>query len=285
MRKQLSILFCAICLTTLSLTACESSYERYDDANLYSIGDFTYAASEVKEIEIDWAGGSIEIQQGEGRFSAMESSRLRSDVQKMHHYLDGTTLKIEYCASGYKGDINEADKNLQLEIPKGVDLHIETKGAPVVIGVIEANSLSVESNSGDITGEKWTIVREVEIETSSGFVSIGELNAENLDFESKSGGLSVEKCNLRQIDGETKGGDIKLGLIGKCIGSLETTSGNVTLHLLEETGLGVRFKSFMGDLKTEKEYQKESRYLFVGKNEENYWQIGVDTISGNLYVE
>lgn len=286
MKKQRSIFFFATIFITLSLTACASSYERYEDAETYSIGNFSYTASEVKEIEIDWKGGSIEIQQGQSdTISGFEESLTRSETQKMHHLLKEGTLKIEYCASGYKGDINENEKNLQLEIPKEIALRIETKDASVSVGMIEVRSLSIESNSGDVTGEKWTVDREVEIETDSGFVSIGELNAENLDFESKSGGLSVEKCNLRQIDGEAKGGDIKLGLIGKCIGSLETTSGNVTLKLLEETGLGVRFKSFMGDLKTEREYQKENRYLFTGKSEENYWQIGVDTVSGNLYVE
>lgn len=285
MKRQLSILFC-LGFTAAVLSACESSYGRYDNAGLYEAGDFSYAAADVKEIEIDWSGGSIEIQQCENdTLSAFENARLKSNTAKMHHYLDGDTLKIEYCASGYQGKIGEEDKNLQLEIPKGIDLHIETKNAPVSIGSIEVRSLSIESHSGDITGEKWIVETDVEIETVSGFVSVGELQAQDLDFDGKSGGLSIERCDLRQIDGETTSGAIKLGVVGECIGSLETTSGNVTLRLGEEGGLSVRFKSFAGELKTEREYQKDNRYLFVEKNEENLWQIGVDTISGNLFVE
>ena len=287
MKKQWSILFLGICFTVSTFCSCESSYDDYDDAKFYTAGDFQYQATEVKEIEIDWIGGSIEIQPGEsGKVSGIENSLTRSDSQKMYHYLDGDTLKIEYCASGYKGEIDENQKNLQIEIPKGIDLHIETKSASVSIGTIEVRSLSIDSTSGDITGERWTVQTDVEIETGSGCLSVGELIADDLDFDSKSGSLSIERCQLKQIDGETKSGTMKLGMAGLCVGSLETTSGKVVLRSLEKGGLGVRFKSFTGELKTERAYGKENRYHFFGEREsEHFWQIGVDTVSGDLYVE
>ena len=106
MKKQSSIFICGILFAVVFLSGCDSSYGRYEDSELYVAGNFSYSAEQVKEIEIDWTGGSIEIQQGEKEFSAMESSRIRSSEQKMHHYLEGNILKIEYCASGYKGDIH-----------------------------------------------------------------------------------------------------------------------------------------------------------------------------------
>ena len=286
MKKQLSILFCSI-LSVVSLYACDNSYERYDNAHLYSVGDFTYATAQVFKIEIDWFGGSVEIQQGKGEtLSACENVTTRNLTEKMRHFLDGNTLKIEYCSSGYKGKIDESEKNLQLEIPSGVELELETKNASVAIGAIDIKSLAIESDSGNVTGESWRVENNVEMETRSGYFALGELNARTFAFDSGSGDFSIEKLCVSQIEGETKKGNIKFGIIGNCVGELETMSGDVKLSLLEQTGLSVQFKSLTGNLKTERAYEKGERLLF-GKADfkEKGWKIDVDTISGDLIVD
>lgn len=288
MKKLSAIMLANSCLLAcLAFPACDSSYDRYDNSELYKIGNFTYEAAQVSKIEIDWAAGSIEIEQGSSEtLFVRENTATHSDTEKMHYYLDGRTLKIEYCSSGYKGKINASEKNLQLEIPSGVELEIDTEKASLTMGNVSLSSLSIDNGSGSITGENWTVERDVDVETTSGYVTLGGLTAQSFDFEGKSGNFSIEKANLSVIDGETGKGSIKLGILGLCSGSLETTSGDITLTLLDGAGLSALFKTFTGKLKTEKEYDHQNRYLFAGENaEKNYWQIKVDTVGGDLIVQ
>ena len=73
----------------------------YSNADRYTAGDFTYDESKVKKVEIEWASGSVTLKNGKGTLSVSESgAESLPEAEKLHWWIDGTTLKIKFCKSG-----------------------------------------------------------------------------------------------------------------------------------------------------------------------------------------
>ncbi len=288
MKKLARIMLGAfVAFTAFNFSGC-SKYDDYDHAHLYSIGEFSYAASDVNSIEIDWVAGSVEIEQSASEtLLVSEDAAAAKDAEKMHYYVEGGVLKIKYCESGYKGDIDSTNKHLRVEIPNGIRLEIESVSAPITMGGVSLSSLSLETVSGNVTAETWSCTGSVEVDTVSGSVTVGELTAENFEAESTSGKVNVSKMSVNRVEAESTSGDIIFGLSKKTTADIETTSGDITLSLLNNDGARVKFKSVSGDLKTEKEYAKgASGYDFLGTDGVSTGtSISVETVSGDLSIK
>ena len=148
-----------LCLgSTLSLAGCKKAdYDDYDNAQKYSIGDFEYQAADVKKVEVHWETGAIEvIQSSEDSLSVAETQPAETDAEKMHYYLDGTTLKIRFCASDYDKKINSKNKNLKVEVPENVALDIESEDADITLKLLEGRGAKIvfETDRGKFRTEK-----------------------------------------------------------------------------------------------------------------------------------
>lgn len=254
--------------TCLLFPACEKTsgkYMRYDGKTLYSAGDTQFDGGLIREVEVEWLGGDIEIEQSaDNVLYASEDGDGAAEAAKMHHLLQDGVLKIKYCRSGYCGEIAEGSKHLRLEIPRGIDLEIECTTAETTVGVIDVNEFDFESTSGNFSAEKISCQR-LDIQTKKGQVNIGELAAAETDAESVSG-------------------DIRLGLISPTRGEIESRSGNVTIQLRQGVGLRVNYCTTSGELVTNLPYEKKDGcFLFsTGKNE---GAVEIKTKSGNLHIE
>ena len=288
MKKLARIMLGAlVAFTAFNFSGC-SKYDDYDHANLYSIGEFSYATTDVNRIEIDWVAGSVEIEQSaSATLLVSEDAASLKNAEKMHYYIEGGVLKIKYCESNYKGKIDATNKHLRVEIPEGISLEIDTVSAPITMGGVSLASLSLETVSGNVTAETWNCTGSVEVDTVSGSFTIGELTAENFESESTSGNINISKLSVNRLDAESTSGNIILGLNKKTNADIETTSGDITLSLLTDDGARVKFKSVSGDFKAEKEYTKSALgYDFFGADGVSTGSsIAVETVSGDLLVK
>ena len=223
-------------------------------------------------MEIDWIDGNIEIEQSAlGKTSVFEDGEELSEEKRLHTYLNDGILRVKYCRSGCLGKIDETQKNLLVEIPKGADVKIRTVRANVYLGVLETGVLSVETDRGCVEVESIRAQR-AEIETQSGYIGVGSLAADTLEVNGKTGEihLGISACPLTQI---------------------QTEKGNVTLYLQGDVSALIAFESEKGVLQTERKYEeKEDGYLFVlnERKEEpqpSVVRVAVDTQSGNLRVQ
>lgn len=266
MRKSMiTVVLSAFCFC---LPACEKTsgkYMRYEDKNLYTAGNAEFSATLLTEVEIDWLGGDIEIEQSaDNTLRATEDGDGLAENAKMHYLLDDGVLKIKYCRSGYCGDIAEGSKHLRLEIPRGIGVEIDATTAETTVGVVDVNEFSFESVSGNFSAEK-IVCQSMDIETKSGQVNVGELTAAELDAESTDG-------------------DMRLGLVSSLQGEIETKSGNITLQLRQNVGLQAKFCTTSGELVTQLPYAKnDGCYTF--SQGENGGFVSVKTRSGNLHIE
>ena len=238
-------------LLSLSLfSGCKiaGKYERYDQAELYTAGDFTYAATDVKAVDIDWINGSIEIVQTDSAELSVTETSVKDIHKTFHHYLDGTTLKIKFCEAGAKTKVDNEFKKLRVEIPASIHLEIDSVSAPITIGEATLASLSVETVSGKLTAEN--------------------IHAQKVDIESTTGNIS-------------------LGLSAQTIAEIETTSGDITLSLLKNIGATIVYETLSGKFTTEREYGKagKKRYDILGDANVSVCEIEIDTISGDVFVK
>lgn len=238
---------------------------RYEDKELYTAGSAQFDGETVNEVEIDWLGGDIEIEQSaDGSLYATEDGVGGDDGGKMHYRLDEGVLKIKYCRSGYCGDIAEGGKHLRLEIPQGINIDVDATTAEITVGVLEAGEFSVETSVGNFSAEK-IVCESLEVDTKSGQINVGELSAAELDAESTDG-------------------DMRFGLISLLNGEIESKSGNVTLQLRQNAGLQTKFCTTSGELVTQLPYGKDNGcFLFSGGGNDGF--VNVKTRSGNLHIE
>ncbi len=289
MKKALKILAAAFfAVTSLSFIGCKGTarYESYADAKLYQTGGASFTQAQVREVEIDWMGGGVEITQSvDGEVRVSEETELADDAERMHYYLSGTTLKIRYCASGLR--VRQTEKNLQVSIPAGTSLELDCASARVsALDSLELSSLSFESASGGFEAERIRCTGEADVETTSGNIEILELTADELSVETASGSVAIEKLSVRELEADTASGEIFFGLQAACTGEIDTASGRVELKLLDGLGSDILFRSATGQFRTKKEYGKAgSRYTFSPEQGKGSCQLNVETFSGDLAVE
>ena len=236
----------------------------YEDADKYQTGNFTYAAADVTEIEIDWMAGAINVVQVDAEtLSVSEKNLAKVEEARLHYYLDDSVLRIKFCESSFKGTIHERDKNLTVEIPAGVYLDIDTVSSPVEMGDVRLSGLSVSNVSGK--------------------VEIGALQANTVNIEMVSGNIVTGDISATALNIESVSGNIETSIVSAMTADIENTSGNVTVELKENLGTTLKLSMVSGRLSTDLEYtQSGSRFLFYGGGSNN---VRVDLISGNLTVK
>lgn len=240
----------------------------YADPEQYRIGNFEYDAEEVDCVAVNWYCGSVTVRESDAaKLQVSESGTDLADGERMHWYLDGNTLRVEFCESGYIGGFLSRDKRLTIEIPSGIDLAVETTSAgikaeisnlkelellstsgTIEVGEVEATDISLRSTSGSIHAEKLT-AESVAVMTTSGEVKLGAVSAaETVRLQSTSG--SVRSEEIRSGDSVaigTNSGTIRVESLWSGNLGAESTSGSITVGILECTD--ARVESTSGSVK------------------------------------
>lgn len=271
----------------------------YSDSKKYSVGDFTYRASDVDTVSVDYISGTLTIvQSGSKTLKAAEtSSERRSDAQTMHWYLDGKKLRIKFCESGYSGTV--PDKTLTLEIPAGIDLEIGvTSGDVYFENDLTAKNVNVGATSGDLHIKTLTAddfesgstsgdtfidslnAEDVKLGSTSGNTDIGTLVAEEADFTSTSGNYRIKSASCADIEGGSTSGSISIGLDYCSRLRIGCTSGNVELNSLPAGGATVEYDKTSGTLHADG-YTVKGGKMVYGNGD---CRISVTTTSGNLTI-
>ncbi len=276
------------CSFVASFAACgnQEGYHSYEDAQRYVVGDAEFSASEVREVDIDWWGGSVEIEQSVDKVSIIEEETSQAEAERMRYYLDDGVLKIRYCRSGMRSRVAAQSKNLLVTIPAGVALHLDYENASVSVGNLETTEFSVEGVAGNFTAER-IVCGEAELETESGKMTVGELIAKEVCLETQTGSISISQLSADYIEGDVHDGALYLGLekAVKTSEPLESDKGNVTLALGEGLSAEIYFQTAAGSLQTEKPYRQDGkRYSFTEATETGRCAVSVKTRQGNLIV-
>ncbi len=284
MKRCMAILLSV--LLTIGCFGCISSgLIRYANADKYTAGDFTYDASEITAVDIDWAAGDITLKNGTGTLSVSESGGDTLDkADQLHWWIDGSTLKIKYCESGRISTVSASQKDLTVELPNFADLKIDIASGKIAAeNMLNLGVLDVNSASGGI-GIEYLSAKDVRIDTASGGVYIAHASVSGaFKVDSASGGVSSEQISADSIRIDVASGGVTLGVMAANTVNIDSVSGGVKLKLLSpERGASVRCETASGKVNIKLPYEKSGSTYKIGLGDID---VKIDAVSGTITVE
>ena len=226
---------------------------------------FSVEPARVREIEVDWLGGSVMViltDDDSLSFAEMAYQDVPEE-QRLSYALDGDTLKIDFCRSGHLLS-SSPEKQLVLSIPRSLTLEkfeADTTAAAVNVTGLHTQTVDISTVSGgvDLAAEAY----EIDISTTGGCAAV-DADFYQLDFSAVSGSLTLTMQRAAEVDAET-------------------VSGGVTIHLPPASyGFALDFETVSGT----------PEIAFDANGGDGHWTYGdkastltVDTASGNLSLD
>ena len=307
MRKPCVVVIVLACLLCV-LTGCfnrqfkigSTTYTTYKDANKYSVGSFNYQSDKVRKVCIDYVFGDVTLVQSSNRtLNVTEPAGKLSDDQKVHWYLDGSTLYIRFCKSGYIGTFPDNSKKISIEIPFGIELEVGITSGDVKFATdVEATEVSLGATSGDFkvktirTGNFQTgctsgnihidalYATKASFGSTSGNTEVDLIQAETIKFGSTSGNTSLGNINAHEVSGAGTSGNIILSF-GYCEKlEIGCTSGNVRIEKLPSNGATITYEKTSGSLKADNYTVKGGKMVYG----DGGCEMKIVTTSGDLTI-
>ena len=226
---------------------------------------FSVEPARVREIEVDWLGGSVMVVLTDDdslSFAEMAYQDVPEE-QRLSYALDGDTLKIDFCRSGHLLS-SSPEKQLVLSIPRSLTLEkfeADTTAAAVNVTGLHTQTVDISTVSGgvDLAAEAY----EIDISTTGGCAAV-DADFYQLDFSAVSGSLNLTMQRAAEVE-------------------VETTSGGVTIHLPPSAyGFALDFETVSGT----------PEIAFDANGGDGHWTYGdkastlnIDTASGNLNLD
>ena len=261
---------------------------RYANADKYTAGNFTYESDKVEKVEIEWMSGGITLKNGSGTLSVTESgSGSLSEDEQMHWWLDGTTLKIRFCKSGYQCDFTKAfnqKKELTVELPDFVDLDIDVASGKVSAeNMLNLGKFKLDTASGG-TDIRFLSAKEVKVDSASGGTEFGSVSVSgDFNVNTASGGLTVDRISAGEIDVDSASGGVTLGIDTVEKIKIDSASGAIKLKLNQpERGATVRCEKVSGSVNVKLPYEKDGETYKIGLGAT---EIKIDVVSGGVTIE
>ena len=254
----------------------------------------------VDKVCIDYVSGDVTLVQSANRtLNVTENDNRLSDDQKVHWYLDGKTLFIRFCKSGYSGKFPNNSKKISIEIPFDIELEVGITSGDVTFATdVEARNVSLGATSGDF---KVKAIRtgDFQMGSTSGNVSMDALYVTKASFGSTSGNTSVDLIHAETIKFGATSGNTVLGNIyasdvngagtsGNITLSFEycenltigCTSGNIRIEKIPSNGATIKYEKTSGTLKADGYMVKDNRMVFGAGG----CKMEIVTTSGDLII-
>ena len=256
----------------------------YDHANQYTAGD-AVIDNDVRSLDIDWVSGSVNVIPSADHtvsISELTDGNVSEDM-RVHWWLDGTTLRIRFCASRLKLRFNYGSKALTVAVPENLklsDIDIDSASADVQVNAAGANSVHVDTASGDVTLDNRCDVQSIRINTASGKQNITVPQAKTAKLHTASGDISVTANTVKNLTVSSASGDVRCDLQkapDDC--KIETASGKTAVGLPEDAGFTLKLSTASGRLNSDFAMKKDGRTYICG---DGTGCLKIETASGDI---
>ena len=300
MKKYIFILsiICVVCLCS-----CFNFHTGtvYVNADRYTAGSFSYRAGDVDRVCISYVSGDVTVVQTDNRtLGVTETGNGLSEAQEMHWYLDGRTLRIQFCKSGYTGKMPSNSKKLTVEIPYGIELEVGVTSGDVTfatdievmkadfgatsgdykVKAVRTSSFNFGATSGSVTMDAL-YADKANFGSTSGNTAVSLIQAEKISFGSTSGSTKLSGIRASKVNGGSTSGNITLSFEYCENLDIGCTSGNVRITKLPENGASIKYDKTSGTLKADG-YMVKNNWMVFG---DGGCSMTIDTTSGNLIIE
>jgi len=275
----------------------------YPNADKYTAGDRDFS-EKVSSIEIDWSSGSIDVEYDDSnKVSVKETAdKTLSESEQVHTWLDGETLRIQFCESGIVMTGDTGNKKLTVRIPKGTVLNtLDLDGASCeyTFDAIEAERIDVDvssgagtikdcsvktfeldSASGDLVMTQKGSSDSIDTDCASGSVTITADTVGTIDCDSSSGKINFTAAEAKSFNASTSSGTVTTtwGAVPESI-DVDTASGDVSISFPRDPDFTANIDTATGDLDSSIALKKEGDNYISGSGKN---KIEIDTSSGDI---
>ena len=243
----------------------------YANADKYTVGDADISSA-VENLEIDWISGKVNIQYhaGSGISLSETANRNVSEDEKFRWWLDGKTLRIQFAAPKLFS-FNNLQKTLTVSLPEGIVF----------------KSVNIETTSGDISVPAMT-ADELRFDTTSGDVN-AVITAKNLNASSTSGDMEIRQdSDIRSAILGSTSGNITLSAVSAENIDMKSTSGNLSLTLagdVKKLHLDSTSGAILADLASADKAEFDSTSGNMNVTLQSFSDLDLDATSGDITLK
>lgn len=222
------------------------------------------SAGDIREIEIDWVSGEIQIIPTEIDHIKVNETAAHANSGAMLCRKDGDTLKISFCKGELAGLKGIGSKDLTIQVPKGWacrKLEIDAASPKISVQGLTADEVELDTAGGESRFDSCTLGK-LDADTASGNLYFtGTL--ENLEYDSASGSVEAELDNVPS----------KI--------TMDTASGSLSLKLPKGAGFAVALDSLSGKLDSDFPTTLDGDRYLCG---DGACKIEMESLSGGVTV-
>lgn len=241
----------------------------FGSSSLSQIGGAEVSASDVDNIEIDWAAGSVDVavHDGDGILLTEYATHDLNKVQQMRWGIEGKTLKIDYGAGWACTSITT--KRLEILVPKDLAQKL---------GVLDIDGASGTYTVNDVSCDSFKVF------LASGRLEASGIKVGDLRLDAASGATFVEGHVTGDIRIDVASGESTVICKGEAPQSINASmaSGTVAVSLPENDGFTAQIDKASGHFESEFEAQ-QSGDLYTHKD--GGISIKADMASGRFILK
>ena len=181
-------------------TSSSDPYTFFGEIKEYSTGGTKIPYGHIKQIDVMWAWGEVEISEYEGDDIVIDEvyDEELPDIDRMRYLSKNGKLIIRYSGRSSEHNLkNPGSKTLKLRIPKDVSENIDlikviTHEADVNVSAAHEDKLVVSSDKGDVGIVLGSVPDDIEISTDTGDVTLQIPENEGFELEYNISGGTFE---------------------------------------------------------------------------------------------
>ncbi|MCR5501782.1 MAG: DUF4097 domain-containing protein [Lachnospiraceae bacterium] len=290
-----------ICLGGCSFGG-RTNYE-YANGDKYTAGDRDIT-DRIEKIDINYMSGDVKLTGSTSDQVTIRETSLRQldEKQKVHTWVDGSTLYVRYCASAKNLDLFDLKKNLEITVPSSVrlsDLKTDMSSGDIAFYGIETGNFDVSASSGNVAADiasdsvnigtnsgniELTLEKDcgtVSLSASSGDILAAVKNADKMDASASSGSINIRAESIRDLKTNNSSGDQNLYFEREPeAADISASSGDVTCNLPGDADLAATLEVSSGKVTYDLPLSKSGDDIYVCGNGTN--RLKIQTSSGDI---
>lgn len=231
------------------------------------------------------------------KFSSIEV-KSASDVDVAVKKASGDTSYVEYydCENlTHHVDVSDGVLKITADDSRNVAFNVSIglytgawPSVTVYLAGTEYDDLKIVTSSGDIDMEYYLLVGNIDIEASSGDVTVNGANSDTLTIATRSGNIKIDSASSKDTRISANSGDVSLGDVVTDNVDLKTSSGNITSGSIKAKRINGRASS--GDVMirdcdaSEINIMTKSGDVSIGIGSEMKYEYTTKTSSGDVNV-
>lgn len=231
------------------------------------------------------------------KFSSIEI-KSASDVDVAVKKASGDTSYVEYydCENlTHHVDVSDGVLRITADDSRNVAFNVSIglytgawPSVTVYLAGTEYDDLKIVTSSGDIDMEYYLLVGNIDIEASSGDVTVNGSNSDSLTIATRSGNIKIDSASSKDTRISANSGDVSLGDVVTDNVDLKTSSGNITSGSIKAKRINGRASS--GDVMirdcdaSEINIMTNSGDVSIGIGSEMKYEYTTKTSSGDVNV-